>query len=230
MKILIVEDDPAIARGLQVNLESEGYQTDWANSLKQAFEKQNSQQVNLVLLDLGLGNESGFDFLKWMRDQGSRLPIIILTAQTDEDSVVQGLQLGANDYVKKPFGNRELMARIKAALREPMMRDEQVRIDPILILLEKRVVLFNQEPIELNRREFDILLFLGRRMDSIVSRETLIQSIDKEGEIFDRTIDSHVSHLRSKLKKAGVIELKISSVYGVGYRLERVSAENSEST
>lgn len=222
MNILLVEDDPAIARGLQVSLESEGYDILWASSLKSAFEYNDKEKITLAILDLGLSDGSGFDFLSKVREFGSRLPIIILTAKTDEDSVVEGLQRGANDYMKKPFGNRELLARIKAVLREPQLREDQIRCGSLLLLLEQRIVKFKDLPIDLNRREFDILKVLVQKVDTIVTRDFLIQQIDKDGEIFDRTIDSHISHLRARLKKSGATEIKISSVYGLGYRLEKI--------
>lgn len=222
MNILLVEDDPALARGLQLTLQAEGYDIIWADSLQAAFAKNNKEKLGLVILDLGLTDGSGFDFLRKVRENGSRLPIIILTAQTDEDSLIEGLQRGANDYMKKPFSNRELLARIKAVLREPQMRENQTRYGDLLLLLDQRIVKFKEATVEMNRREFDVLLFLVQKAETIVTREALMEHIDKEGEIFDRTIDSHVSHVRSRLKSAGITNIKISSVYGLGYRLEKV--------
>ncbi|MBC85621.1 MAG: DNA-binding response regulator [Bdellovibrionaceae bacterium] len=221
MNLMIVEDDPALARGLQVNLELEGYQVFWADSLKKAFEINDSQSLDLVVLDLGLADGTGFDFLKHVREVGSRLPVLILSAQTDEDSVVKGLQMGANDFVRKPFGNRELLARIKTILREPLLRENQLRFGEMILLLDQRVVKFRGNDISINRREFDILTHFMQRPGVIVSRENLIAAIDKDAEIYDRTIDSHVSHLRKKLKDNGVDTIKILSVYGMGYRIEK---------
>lgn len=222
MNILLVEDDPVLARGLQFNLEAEGYSVTWANSLKAAFEKNKNEKLGLVILDLGLTDGSGFEFLSKIRESGSRLPILILTAQSDEDSLVEGLQKGANDYMKKPFSNRELLARIKAILREPLLRENQARYGDLLLLIDQRTVKFQETTVDMNRREFDILLLLVQKAETIVTRETLIQHLDKEGEIFDRTVDSHISHLRSRFKSSGVKGLKITSVYGVGYRLEKI--------
>ncbi len=222
MNILLVEDDPALARGLQVNLESEGYSILCANTLKEAFEINQKETLGLVILDLGLTDGSGLKFLRSIRESGSRLPIIILTAKNDEDTVVECLHLGANDYMKKPFSNRELLARIKSILREPLLRENQMRYGDLLLLLDQRVAKYNNSLVELNRREFDILLHFIQRADTIVTRENLVQSIDKNGEIFDRTIDSHISHLRTRLKQAGIKDIKISSIYGIGYRLEKI--------
>lgn len=221
MNILLVEDDPVLARGLQINLESEKYQVSWANSLKTAFEKNKTEKIDLVILDLGLTDGSGFDFLTDLRSKGSTLPVIILTAQTDEDTVVEGLQRGANDYMKKPFSNRELIARMRAILKEPHLRENNIRYGDLILAVDQRTIKYKDKIIDMNRREFDVLLCLIKKAETIVTRDMLMQSLDKEGEIFDRTIDSHVSHLRSRFKSHDVTEIKISSIYGLGYRLEK---------
>lgn len=221
MEILIVEDDPVIARSLQVNIESGGFRPTLASSLKQARQLNEQNKYNLILLDLNLPDGHGFDLLKEIRQSGSILPILILTAVSDEDSVVTGLQLGADDFIRKPFGNRELLARIQAVLRVPQMRERQLRYGDLLLLLEQRIVKYQEQNLDLSRREFDLLHHLVQRAEAIVTRDALINAISKDGEIFDRTIDSHISHLRATLKKSEVKTIKISSVYGVGYRLEK---------
>src|SRR4051812_44705350 len=117
-EILLVEDDPVLGRGLVVNLEAEGYKVHWFKDLKTVGEAKNSiATASLMILDLNLPDGNGLSLLKMIRGEGMKTPVIILTAQTDEDSVVEGLQSGANDYVRKPFGNKELLARVKTALR-----------------------------------------------------------------------------------------------------------------
>jgi DNA-binding response OmpR family regulator len=223
IEILLVEDDPVLGRGLSVNLEHEGYKVHWAPSLQSAAEINRRVHLSLILLDLGLPDGSGLDFLRDLRAAGSRIPVLILTAQTDEDSVVEGLQRGANDYVRKPFGDRELLARIKTALREPQARSEQVRFGDLLLLLESRKLMYGSDEVELSPREFDILAHFFLHADKVVSRESLLGSLGKDAELFDRTIDSNISHVRAKLRRAGVKSVQISSVYGVGYRLEKKS-------
>lgn len=218
-KILLIEDDPIIARGLEVNLQLEGYEISWKANLNQA--RTSSSNPDLIILDLGLPDGVGFEYLKELRSSGQSTPVIILSARSDEDSVVEGLQLGANDYLKKPFGHRELLARIQAVLRKPIINSRQLKFAEITLHLEKRTSTNKDQNFELNRREFDILAYMMERPEIIITRESLLQFLDKDGEIFDRTIDSHISHLRGKLKKAGVSSLKISSVYGLGYRLEK---------
>lgn len=221
MHILIVEDDPIIARGLQVFLESSQFKVSHASTLKRAFEFFEKEKFNLAVLDLGLTDGSGLSFLTHVRDSASQLPIIILTAKTDEDSVVEGLQKGANDYMKKPFSNRELQARINSVLRVPPPSENMITFGELQIFKDQRVVKVKDKTVELNRREFDLLCLLSHKPDTILTRERILTVLDREGEIFDRTVDSHISHLRSKLRQAGA-EIKISSVYGVGYRLEKV--------
>lgn len=221
IEILLIEDDPILARGICVNLELEGYKVHWASDLKSGGEANRRKPLNLILLDINLPDGNGLDLLRELRKSGSRIPILILTAKTDEDTVVEGLQSGANDYIRKPFGIRELLARIKTALREPQNSEPQIRFGDLLILIDQRRVLFEDKAIEFSRREFDILSYLIQHAETVVPRKTLLETIDNEAELFDRTIDSHVSHVRARLRQAGVKSVQISSVYGLGYRLEK---------
>ena len=220
-KILFVEDDPVLGRSLSVNLEIEGYGVVWVRDLKSAIKVNATEAFNLVVLDLGLPDGNGLSFCSRLREAHSRVPIIILTAQTDEESVVEGLTQGANDYVRKPFGARELLARIKTVLREPSLRENQVRFGELVVLIDQRKSFYDGKEIELSRREFDILSFFVQHAEAVVSRERLIEAVDSGSEINDRTIDPHVSHVRARLRTAGAQLLQISPVYGVGYRLEK---------
>jgi two-component system, OmpR family, response regulator len=226
-KILLVDDDPVLGRGLVLNLESEGFKVTWAQSLRLAREAESQIEFDLVVLDLSLPDGSGLEFLRELRQRSSRVGVIILTARTSESEVVEGFKSGANDYVRKPFGAAELLARVRAALRVPESPEQRVRIEDLVIVINKRQVFYKKEELDLNRRQFDILLYLAERPGAVVSREDLLNLIDREGEIFDRTIDSHVSHLRTKLRKSGVDSISVSSVYGVGYRLDYVAKGDS---
>jgi len=221
IEILLVEDDPVLGRGLVVNLEHEGYKVHWATDLQSANIANKRKNLELVILDLGLPDGSGFQLLKEIRQSVSRIPVLILTARTDVESVVEGLQLGANDYIRKPFDDRELLARIKTALKEPHARSQQIRYGDLLLLVDKRQVMFGGKEIELSPREFDLLSHFIQNAESVIARETLLETVAKDSDLFDRTIDSNISHVRSRLKKAGVKSIQISSVYGVGYRLEK---------
>jgi DNA-binding response OmpR family regulator len=221
-QLMLVEDDPILGRGLSVYLDLEGFKTLWVKDIKSALGAIENTPCDLIILDVNLPDGSGIELCKKMRTAGTKAPIIFLTAKTDEDSVVSGFSAGANDYVKKPFGNRELLARLKAHLREPSKRDAELKFGDLRVVPHKRQAYVKEKEIDLNRREFDILAVLMQNSEAVVTREGLLNALDKEGEIFDRTIDSHVSHIRSKLKKAFVETVQITSVYGVGYRLEKL--------
>lgn len=219
-RVLLVEDDPVIAKSVKLNLELEGWECVHASSLADARLAEAGGPLSLVILDLGLPDGSGLGFLKELREKNSRLPVIILTAQTDEASVVTGLESGANDYVKKPFSLKELVARVRVVMREPALRENQVRFGPLLILKESRTASVAGVQIELNRREFEILTYLADHAGQVVTRERLLDALGADGEVTDRTIDSHISHIRARFKKAETQQVAITSVYGVGYRLE----------
>lgn len=219
-KVLLVEDDPVLGRSLSIKLDLESYPNTWVQSLKEAQQVISSGEYNLILLDVGLPDGNGIEFLRKNREQ-IKAPVIILTARGDEDTAVEGLNGGAADFVRKPFGSRELIARIKRALSEPVNSDEQLKVGDLRILLEQRRVLYKDTEVDLNRREFDFFRYLVQNMDRVISRETLISSVGKSLEISDRTIDSHMSHIRSKLKDKGVESVRIVPVYGVGYRMEK---------
>jgi len=221
MRVHIIEDDPALARNLQINFDLEGYTVFLSENLKSALNLQKIEQIDFVILDLGLPDGSGFDFLKNEKNRHPAMPIIILSAQSDEDSVVKGLQLGANDFIKKPYSFKELHARMKVVLKKPIIDEKQYSFANITVFLDRRVIKSQQSSLDLNRSEFDIFAHLIRHAESIVTRDSLLLALNKESEIFDRTIDSHISHIRKSLKKFEIHSIKISSVYGLGYRLEK---------
>jgi len=219
-QILLLEDDPFLGKGLVVQLKAAGHEVTWQSTVVQAKASVAATAFDLLILDVNLPDGSGLDFCKNERDRGVKNPIIVLTARTDDDSVVSGFECGANDYVKKPFSNRELLARIQALLKEPFVKDEKIRIGPIMISVAQRKVAVNGTDIPLNRREFDIFVHLAKTPGVVLSRDQLLQGIDSGADIMDRTIDSHFSHIRAKLKKSGIDSVVIRSVYGVGYTLE----------
>lgn len=220
-EVLIVEDDPILAKNLQLNLQLDGYEVLWARSLREARELERTRLLDLIVLDLNLPDGHGFELLAQAKKNPRQTPVIVLTALTDEDTVVEGLERGAKDYMRKPFGYRELLVRMKAILREPIFRDEQIRYGDLIVFPQNRSVKFRDVSITLNRREFDVFLALIERPETIVSRRQILDRLDSGGEIFDRTIDSHVSNIRTAFKKAGVAGIKLSAVYGIGYRLEK---------
>lgn len=219
-RILLLEDDPILGKGLKANLELAGHRVAWETTLKTAHQRNDAEAFELMILDLNLPDGSGLSFCQQMRSKGSRIPILVLSARTDEDTIEACFDAGADDYIRKPFSQRELLARIKSALREPALRDEQIRAGPVLILVDQRRVLVDGVEVDLKRREFDIFTYLTRNLGAVVSREKIIEALSSGEDLDDRTVDSHLSHIRSRLKKSSVSHVQILSVYGVGYRLE----------
>lgn len=221
-RILLVEDDPLLGKGLKFTLEKEGHEVQLVDCISQAENAIMQKVFDLLALDLNLPDGSGLTLAKWIRKNHPNLPVFMITASNDEDSVVAGFDAGAVDYVRKPFSTRELLARLKVALSS---RDTKafrsLTYGDISIQPEQRTAKVGEMPVELNRRQFQILCYLVAHAEAVVTREALINSLEKSEEMFDRTIDSHVSFLRSKLRKAGLTGVQINSVYGLGYRMEK---------
>lgn len=218
--ILLVEDDPILGEGLVISLKLEGHSIFWAKSLAEGKQLYSSGDFQLAVLDIGLPDGPGTELCKFIRESNVEIKVIFLTAQTDEETVVKGLELGANDFVKKPFSHRELMARIKGQLRPAAIVSREIKIGDLIISPEKRMVTFGGNEISVNRRQFDILSYFASHPDQIITREQLLTHLDQDGAIFDRTVDSHLSQLRKILKTNAVTGFQINSVYGIGYRLE----------
>ena len=218
--LLLVEDDPILGEGLLLSFKLEGYQIQWARSLTEAKKLYSELPPDLIVLDIGLPDGPGTELCRMVRAEREDVGIIFLTAQTDEETVVRGLELGANDFVKKPFSHRELMARVRVLLRPKVSPGKEIKIGGLLILPEKRQVLFGGTEITVNRRQFDILTYFATHPDQIITRDQLLSHLDQDGAIFDRTVDSHLSQLRKILKTHSVTGFQINSIYGIGYRLE----------
>lgn len=219
-KILLVEDDPGLGIGLTTTLKLESYEVDWQKNLSSGQLAFRPGKFDFVILDIGLPDGSGTDLCKIIREQDSRIPIIFLTAKTDEETVVRGLELGANDFVKKPFSQKELLARIKGLFRSQAAPVSENKIAGLTVSTEKREISFNGKVLDLNRRQFDILVYFLSHPDQIITREMLLNHLDQDGAIYDRTVDSHLSQLRKVMKNSELNTVQIVSVYGVGYRLE----------
>lgn len=215
IKILLVEDDPVLATGLALSFELEGYEVVHSPNGKNALSKIEEHRFDLCVLDIGLPDISGLDLCKEIRTILPQTPIIFLTAQTDEDTVVRGLQIGANDFIKKPFSHKELLMRIKVQLRNNSW-SEQKSIHDLEIYPDRREIHFESKALPLNRRQYEILTYLLQNEGKIVEREKLISNED----VSDRSVDSHISQLRKLLSKHKVNQIQINSIYGIGYRLE----------
>jgi len=216
-KILVVEDDAAIREALSYNLNREGYEVESAGDGAQAIKTARSSKPDLIVLDLMLPELDGFDVTRTLRKESS-VPILMLTARDDEIDRVLGLELGADDYLTKPFSMRELVARVKAMLRrgDSPLTAGNLQID----LLRHEVKLDNHE-ISLKPKEFELLLFLMRNQGQVFSRDQLLEQV--WGWEFlggSRTVDVHVRWLRSKIEKEPEQPTRIITVRSVGYRFE----------
>lgn len=221
--IVIVEDDPNIADLVELYLRRDGYRPFQASTGERALEIIAQHRPKLILLDIGLPGElDGLDVCRAVRSH-SDVPIMFLTARDDEVERVLGLELGADDYVTKPFSPRELVARVKAILRRSEGPSADARPEPIDLGWElvvdsaRREVTLRAEPVALTTREFDLLHFLAEHRGLALSRRQLLDGVWGEGWIGDdRTVDVHVRQLRKKLGDA----LNLDTVWGVGYRLD----------
>ncbi|MBX3041232.1 MAG: response regulator transcription factor [Bdellovibrionaceae bacterium] len=219
-RIFFLEDDPVLGEGIKLQLELAGYDVHWTRTVRSALSELGpAPSFQLAILDVSLPDGNGFEVCRQIRSLDAEMPILFMTAKTDEDSVVKGFEDGANDYLRKPTGNRELIARIKNLLPTQRAAKEGWSYSGALLLKAQRKLLTQGLEVSLNRREHEILSYLFQNPERVISRAQLLGQLDKDGEIFDRTIDSHVSHIRSKLRKAGVTQIKIEPIYGEGYRL-----------
>lgn len=218
-KILIIEDDPQILKALKMNLTYSGYQVLTAETLESATKKLSEVSFDAILLDINLPDGNGLEYYHEIRGQEIETPILFISARTDEETVVKAMNIGADDYIRKPFGVEELKARINRIIGKKI--DPNIlKLGTILIHKGKRQLIINELPIKLSRREFDILLILAEKKGDIVTREHILDYLGLDLDIYDRTIDSHMSHLRRKLKESTKDQVKIQSVYGVGYQLQ----------
>ncbi len=224
-KILIVEDEPNMRLGLKDNLEFEGYEVDTAEDGEAGLNKIINNDYSLVLLDVMLPKMSGFDVCKTVRKKGNTTPIILLTAKGEEIDKVLGLELGADDYVTKPFSLRELLARIKAVLRRgeekiSKPKNEIIRIGKIDINFGAYNVYEEGKPVQMSHKEFEILHYLWTHKNSTVSRNDLLTNVwGYDENPTTRTIDNFILKLRQKIETDPNHPQIILTVHGIGYKL-----------
>lgn len=230
-KVLVVEDDPAIREALTYNLGREGYEVFLARDGAEALSMARSAKPDLVVLDLMLPEIDGFDVTRILRKESS-VPILMLTARDDEIDRVLGLELGADDYLTKPFSMRELLARVKAMLRRVRIGKEEAV--PAKSTKEKTLITGNlqinstrhearldTDVLDLKPKEYDLLLFFMQNQGQVFSRDQLLQQVwGWEFSGGSRTVDVHVRWLRSKIEKDPENPVRLVTVRGVGYRFE----------
>jgi DNA-binding response OmpR family regulator len=221
-RILVVEDDDSISMGLEMNLSAEGYDVSLAANGEDGLALARSEPFDLIILDVMLPKLNGFEVLRHLRQSGHFTPVMMLSARGAEMDKVMGLELGAEDYVTKPFGLAELLARIKAMLRrESRLRTpaDEVRFSDVLIRRSTREVLRDGALVELTATEFDVLLCLVDAQGNVLSREqiqTAVWGANHHGTL--RTIDNFLLQLRQKLEKEPQRPQHLVTVRGVGYR------------
>ena len=223
-RILVVEDHTDLALGLRNNLEIEGYEVRVAETGRSGLEQAGRWKPDLVILDLMLPELDGFRVLRALRARGDAVPILILTARGEEADKVRGLRLGADDYVTKPFGLLELLARVEALLRRALPAPSQAmeRFGAIEIRRASRTVLRDGREIELTPKEYELLIALLRRRGAVATRVELMQEVwGYAAAVISRTVDTHVAELRRKLERDASAPRHILTVRKAGYRLQR---------
>jgi two-component system, OmpR family, catabolic regulation response regulator CreB len=220
--ILVVEDEPGIADTLQYALRTEGFEPRWCASAEAALAQ--ADGAALVILDVGLPDLSGFEVFKRLRARDPALPILFLTARADEIDRVVGLELGADDYVTKPFSPRELVARVRTVLRRsassPVAASSANTAAAFRLDDAKRTIHYYGQALDLSRYEYGLLKTLIARPGIVFTRERLLQQVwDDDTDSLDRTVDAHVKTLRAKLKEIAPALEPIRTHRGVGYAL-----------
>ncbi|HEY6854533.1 MAG TPA: response regulator transcription factor [Gemmatimonadales bacterium] len=228
-RVLVVEDNADLAYGLRNNLEIEGYKVDVAGDGTRGLALARTAGPDLIILDLMLPGMDGFRVLRALRDEGRRLPILVLTARGEEGDKVRGLRLGADDYVTKPFGVLELLARVEALFRRagtaaavPPTLSDREHFGDVEVVPASRTVLRHGKPVTLTPKEYDLLIALLRRRGAVASRTELLTEVwGYSASVLSRTVDTHVAELRSKLEHDAAQPKHILTVRKAGYRLER---------
>lgn len=221
-RILVVDDEPSIVELIRVNLEDGGYEVGVAADGDEALERFSQEAWDLVILDLMLPGVDGIEVCRRIRKE-SQVPIIMLTAKADEIDRVLGLEMGADDYVTKPFSPRELLARVRAILRrvpDTVVTGELIQYGRLRLNLEKRTVEIDGDRVQLTPREFDLLHLLARYPGRIFQRDYLLEQLwEYEYTGGTRTVDVHIRRLRQKLEHHPQYAEAIETVHGIGYRL-----------
>jgi DNA-binding response OmpR family regulator len=220
-RILIIDDEPEMVRGLEDNLRFEGYQTLSATNGADGLDLALREGPDLVLLDIMMPRLSGWDVLRGLRAKERDLPVIMLTARGEEVDRVLGLELGADDYVTKPFSLRELLARVRAVLRRPgpRQRMETFAFGDIRLHVRARQVFKAGHEVRLTRKEFELLHYLAEHPGEVITRDRLLDEVwGYEQFPTTRTVDTHMLRLRQKLERDPERPVHLLTVHGQGYR------------
>lgn len=220
-KILIVEDDPALLRGLKDNFQAQGYNVRTSNDGQKGLDALLADPPDLLLLDLMLPKLNGYEICRRAREGGLDLPIIMLTARGQEEDIVRGLELGADDYVTKPFSIRELLARVKAFLRRQQSEATEMRFADFRLDLDAHKLFKNGDEVSLTAKEFRLLEFFLKRPGRALTRETILDAVwGDEVIVTDRSVDRCVTTLRGKIEHDPHNPSFIQTIREIGYRFE----------
>lgn len=227
-KILVVDDEPSISTLLKFNLEKNGYEVILGKDGLEAIQLVEKENPDLLILDLMLPELDGMEVCKKLRQDNYNLPILMLTARDDDFDKVLGLELGADDYMTKPFNTRELIARVKAVLRrynlpshekEEQETDKKIIVGNITIEEDKFEAYLNSKLLELTPKEFELLLYIAKNKNKVLTRDQLLDSVWNYDFIGDtRIVDVHISHLREKIEADTKQPKYIKTVRGIGYK------------
>ena len=221
--ILAIEDDPAILRGLADNLRFESYDVLTAADGQAGYTLIHEKRPDLIILDLMLPKLSGYEICRKVRAEGIQTPIIMLTARGEEADRVLGLDLGADDYMAKPFSIRELLARVRAILRRsqpPKVEPDELRFDDLVVNFVSYEANRSGQPLEMTRKEFQILRMLSTRAGEVVTRDELLNEVwGYENYPTTRTVDNHIASLRAKIEREPGNPKHLKTFHGVGYKL-----------
>ena len=222
VKVLIIEDEPNMVLGLKDSCEYEGYEVAVARNGKEGLEKAGTEKPDIILLDVMLPLMSGIDVCRTLRRRGVETPIVMLTARSQETDKVVGLEVGADDYVTKPFSVKELLARIRAHLRraaKQVVEVESFTFGDVELNFKKYVARKGGRALELSAREFEILRYLIRHRGEIVTRDQLLDEVwGYESSTITRTVDNHIARLRQKIESNPSEPQHIITVHRLGYR------------
>lgn len=221
-RILVVEDEPAILRGLADSLKRESYEVHTAADGETGYRLVKEKNPDLLILDLMLPKLSGYEVCRKMRSEGLTTPILMLTARGEEGDRVLGLDLGADDYVTKPFSLRELLARVRALLRRAQPAQaliDELRVNDIVVDFRRYEARTGDSPLEMTRREFQLLRVLASRPGEVITRSELLDQVwGLESYPTTRTVDNHVAGLRAKLERDAAQPEHLLTMRGVGYK------------
>ena len=231
---MVVEDDKAILMGIKDDLEYEGYEVSFAENGKDGIRKAMEKDFQLIILDILLPGLNGFEVCKRLREAGKNTPILMLTAaRTEEIDKVMGLELGADDYVTKPIGTRELVARVKAILRRTLSREDRGEIyqfGKISVNFKSHEVFKSGKKLHLTALEFRLLKFLIEHKGEVLTRDTILDEAWDDAIVSPRTIDPHIVYLRKKIEDDPARPEHIISIRGVGYKFEDAEDHNRNSS